>query len=116
MTPILTKMTREVDNREKELTDLNIRERLCEHLDQVKTLIPSFISSIKVVLILNHSFDAIDQQSIHLAYENKDFMIKRLTDEINEIIKTIKITTNNEEYLFFEDYNKTFIEMVSLST
>lgn len=105
-------MTREVDSRQKELTDLNIRERLCENLDQVKTLIPSFVSSIKVVLILNHSADVIDQHLIHLANENKDFMIKRLTDEINEIIKTIKKTTDNEDYLFFEDFNKNIIEMV----
>ncbi|RMZ93398.1 vinculin-like isoform X1, partial [Brachionus plicatilis] len=67
MTPVLAQMTREVDAREKELTNPTSRERLCEHLDQVKTLIPSFISSIKVVLILNPSIDTIDKQIMYFA-------------------------------------------------
>ena len=44
LTPILTKMTREIDIREKELTHQIHRNFLCQHLDQIKSLTPSFIS------------------------------------------------------------------------
>jgi len=60
LTPILTKMTREIDAREKELTHQGHRDRLCQHLDEMKALTPPFISSIKIGLLIGAGVPARD--------------------------------------------------------
>lgn len=50
LSPILTRMTKEVDAREKELTHQVHRQWLVRSLDQVKMLTPVLISAIKIYL------------------------------------------------------------------
>ena len=50
LSPVLTKMTKEVDAREKELTHQVHRGWLLRSLDQVKHLTPVLISSIKIYI------------------------------------------------------------------
>lgn len=115
LTPILAKMAREIDSRQKELTNLTYSELLCEHLEHAKSLISSFISSIKMVLILNSSIEMIDKQLVYFAFENKDFLIKRLTYEINEIIKILKLTNFEQNYSDLESHNLIKNEIVILN-
>ena len=48
LSPVLTKMAKEVDGREKELTHQVHREWLQRSLEQVKQLTPQLISGIKI--------------------------------------------------------------------
>ncbi len=48
LSPVLTKMTKEVDAREKELTHQVHREWLIRSLDSIKQLTPVLISGIKI--------------------------------------------------------------------
>lgn len=97
-------MTKEVDGREKELTHQSHREALCEHLEQVKNLTPSFISSIKIFLLTitqqqprdNH--DGQNRAMIcNCIEQNKNYLIQSLTHEINEIIRILQLTTYDED-------------------
>ena len=101
MTPILTKMTREIDLREKELTHQIHRELLCQHLEQVKNLTPSFISTIKIFLLVKNGLDADStrgENSVSVCIDqSKEFLIRRLSDEINEMIRILQLTTYDED-------------------
>ena len=50
LSPVLTKMTKEVDSREKELTHQVHRDWLVRSLDNVKQLTPVLISGIKIYI------------------------------------------------------------------
>jgi vinculin len=108
LTPILTKMTREIDQREKELTHQIHRDLLVQHLEQVKNLTPVFISSIKINLII---VDLIAQHSnnnrlnqLKLCIEqSKEFLIKRLSDEIHEMVRILQLTTYDEDEWMSDD-------------
>ena len=98
LTPILTKMTREIDMREKELTHQIHRELLCQHLEQVKNLTPSFISSIKIFLLVKNTIEISSNDSVGVCIDqSKEFLIRRLSDEINEMIRILQLTTYDED-------------------
>ena len=50
LSPVLTQMTKAVDNREKELTHQVHRQWLQTSLEQIKQLTPVLISSIKIFI------------------------------------------------------------------
>ncbi len=99
LTPILTKMTREIDNREKELTLTFHRCLLVQHLEQVKSLTPSFISSIKINLLITKTIQANKKNSqIYTCIEdNRDFLTNYLSQEINQIIRILQYTSYEDE-------------------
>ena len=105
LTPILSKMTREIDMREKELTHQIHRDLLCQHLDQVKSLTPTFISSIKIGLLLAKSVPRMNGNGkIHASVDsNKSYLIKRITEEINEMIRILELTTYDEDEWMNDD-------------
>jgi vinculin len=105
-------MTREIDIRLKELTHQIHRELLCQHLEQVKNLTPSFISSIKINLLINTSISNSNNNSNYINSNNpivlsveqtKEFLIKRLSDEINEMIRILQLTTYDEDEWMSDD-------------
>jgi len=51
LSPVLTKMAKEVDSREKELTHQVHREWLQRASDQVKQLTPALVSGIKIFIM-----------------------------------------------------------------
>lgn len=55
LSPVLTRMTKEVDGREKELTHQVHREMLIRSLEQVKNLTPVLISGIKIYITAKQS-------------------------------------------------------------
>lgn len=99
MTPVLTKMTQEIEERIKELTHQVHQKLLNEHLDQLKSLTPSLISAIKIYILSSASITKNEaNQSIYFCIEeNKQFLIKRLTNEINEIIRVLQLKTYDQE-------------------
>ncbi|XP_078333944.1 vinculin-like isoform X16 [Crassostrea virginica] len=92
LTPVLTRMTKEVDAREKELTHQVHREMLTRSLEQVKNLTPVLISGIKTFITVKDSGkDPQDTQA------NRDYLVRKMADEIHEIIRVLQLTTYDEE-------------------
>ena len=109
-------MTQDVESREKELTHQIHRELLIQHLDQIKNLTPSFISSIKVYLlitssiqlnqIVNYNNKSPNNNPVNLCLEVKEFLIKRLTFEIDEIIRILQMTSHEEDEWISDEWFK----------
>jgi vinculin len=92
LSPSLTKVSRDVDNREKELTHQVHREILIRSLDSVKTLAPVLICAMKIYVQLLAQGKKVDE-----AAENRNYLAQRMTDEINEIIRVLQLTTYDED-------------------
>lgn len=101
LTPILTKMTREINLREQELTHQIHVVLLSQHLNQVKDLTPLFISSIKICLIISNNYNQTNNDhecpALVSANQNKEYLIKRISIEIEEIMRILQLTTHDED-------------------
>ncbi|KAL0120713.1 hypothetical protein PUN28_008407 [Cardiocondyla obscurior] len=93
LSPCLSKVSKEVSAREKELTHQVHREILVRCLDQVKTLAPILICSMKIFIhIISQGGKGADE-----AAENRNYLSGRMSDELNEIIRVLQLTTYDEE-------------------
>lgn len=93
LSPCLTKVSREVDHRSQELTHQVHREILSRCLDSVKTLSPILICSMKIFIQILHQHCKESDE----AAENRNYLAGRMSDEINEIIRVLQLTTYDEE-------------------
>ncbi|KAK7099448.1 hypothetical protein V1264_003586 [Littorina saxatilis] len=92
LSPVLTRMTKNVDSREKELTHQVHRDMLLRSLEQVKNLTPVLISGIKIFITAKQS----GQGQVE-AQKNRDYTVHKMSDEIHEIIRVLQLTTYDEE-------------------
>lgn len=93
LSPCLSKVSREVSAREKELTHQVHSEILVRCLEQVKILAPILICSMKVfILIAEQSGKGSDE-----AAENRNYLASRMSEEIQEIIRVLQLTTYDED-------------------
>ncbi|XP_014662206.1 PREDICTED: vinculin-like [Priapulus caudatus] len=93
MSPGLTNVSKMVDAREKELTHQVHREILVRCLDNVKNLTPVLISSMKIFIqIMSQGGNGLKESQ-----ENRNYLVQRMTDEINEIIRVLQLTTYDED-------------------
>ncbi|XP_073977275.1 vinculin isoform X10 [Rhodnius prolixus] len=93
LSPCLSKVSREVGAREKELTHQFHREILIRCLDQVKTLAPILICSMKIFIhIISQGGKGAEE-----AAENRNYLTSRMTDELQEIIRVLQLTTYDED-------------------
>lgn len=83
LSPCLSKVSREVSAREKELTHQVHSEILVRCLEQVKTLAPILICSMKVFIHIV----AQGGKGVEEAAENRNYLAARMSDEIHEIIR-----------------------------
>ncbi|CDW52063.1 vinculin [Trichuris trichiura] len=90
ISPWLTKMSRETEAREKELTHQVHREILIRCIDSVKTLAPILICAMKI-------FIQISSQGIPEAAENRNYLSTRVVEEVNEVIRVLQLTTYDED-------------------
>jgi len=93
LSPCLTKVSREVDARQKELTHQVHRDILIRCLEQVKTLAPILICSMKIFIQIVTQGGKGNEE----AAENRNYLAGRMTDEINEIIRVLQLTTYDED-------------------
>ncbi|XP_041366236.1 vinculin-like isoform X9 [Gigantopelta aegis] len=93
LSPVLTKMTKEVDNREKELTHQVHRDMLIRSLEQVKNYTPVLISGVKIYITAKQA----GGQAIVDAQSNRDYIVRKMSDEIHEIIRVLQLTVYDEE-------------------
>ncbi|XP_033300163.1 vinculin isoform X18 [Bombus vosnesenskii] len=93
LSPCLSKVSKEVSAREKELTHQVHREILVRCLEQVKTLAPILICSMKIFIhIISQGSKGAEE-----AAENRNYLAGRMSDELNEIIRVLQLTTYDEE-------------------
>lgn len=92
VSPCLTRVTRDVDARQQELTHTLHRDILIRCLDSVKTLAPILICSMKVYVQLK-----IESKVTNEAIENRNYLGIRMSDEINEIIRVLQLTSADED-------------------
>ena len=100
-------MSVEINQREKELTHQAHRDLLNRHLEEIKSLTPSFISSLKIHLIISSYLRANNVEFKQVLEESVDkckkFTIKRLEDELNEVIRVLQLKTFDENEYLNED-------------
>lgn len=100
LSPCLSRMTREISDREKELTHQVHSEILTRCLEQVKILAPILICAMKVYIhIQENNQDPSNQTSggSDEAAENRNYLSNRMSDEIHEIIRVLQLTTYEED-------------------
>lgn len=93
ISPWLTRVSRDVDAREKELTHQVHREVLLRCMDTVKTLSPIMICAMKIFIQITEE----SQRGQQEAAENRNYLAQRMTDEMNEIIRVLQLTTYDED-------------------
>ena len=83
LSPCLSKVCHDVEARRKDLLNPYQRDQLAHHLDQLKTLAPILICSMKIFIqIMSQGGKGMDE-----AVENRNYLAKRMTDEIDEITR-----------------------------
>lgn len=92
LTPALAKVSRDVNQRQRELTHQVHRELLLRCLDNLKQEAPVLISAMKIYVQLLTT-----NNSIHEAAGNRNYHTQRISDEINEIIRVLQLTTYDED-------------------
>ncbi|KAG9509558.1 Vinculin [Fragariocoptes setiger] len=92
LTPALTKVSRDVHARSRELTHQVHRETLVRCLDQLKTLAPVLICGMKIYVQLRQQGKLYSE-----AAENRNYLSTRISDEIHEIIRVLQLTTYDED-------------------
>lgn len=93
LSPCLSKVSREVSTREKELTHQVHSEILVRCLEQIKILAPILICSMKVFIYTVESGGI----GAGEAAENRNYLASRMSDEIQEIIRVLQLTTYDED-------------------
>lgn len=85
LSPSLSRVAREVSSRAQELTHRVHADTLTRCLEQVKTLAPILICSMKIYIhILSEGGRGIDEAS-----ENRNYLSTRMANEIHEIIRLV---------------------------
>lgn len=97
LTPALTKVSRDVNLRQRELTHQAHREILLRCLDNLKQEAPGLISSMKTYIQLLSAPTARNTASTSQAIENRNYHTNRIAQEINEIIRVLQLTTYDDD-------------------
>ncbi|KAI6187116.1 Vinculin [Aphelenchoides besseyi] len=93
LSPWLQRMSQHIEDREKELTHVVHREILVRSMDAVKTLAPILICAMKIYVQISTE----GQRGQAEAAENRNYLAQRMTDEVNEIIRVLQLTTYDED-------------------
>lgn len=93
ITPWLTRMAKDVDGRQQELTHQVHREILVRCMDSVKILSPILICAMKIYIQIQEE----SQRGLGEAAENRNYLGQRMTDEVNEIIRVLQLTSYDED-------------------
>lgn len=92
LTPALTKVNRDVSQRQRELTHQVHRETLLRCLENLKQEAPILIAAMKIYIQLLAS-----QSSVSEAAANRNYHTQRISDDLNEIIRVLQLTTYDDD-------------------
>jgi len=86
LSPCLSKVSQDVEARQLDLLNPQQRESLGLHLEQIKTLAPILICSMKIFIqILNQQGTGTDE-----AIANRNYLAGRMHDEISEVMRILE--------------------------
>eukprot|EP00090_Calanus_glacialis_P036167 TRINITY_DN6169_c0_g1_i1.p1 TRINITY_DN6169_c0_g1~~TRINITY_DN6169_c0_g1_i1.p1 ORF type:complete len:852 (-),score=220.34 TRINITY_DN6169_c0_g1_i1:197-2752(-) len=92
LSPCLSKVSHDVEGRQNDLLNPPQRESLGQHLEQIKTLAPILICSMKIFIqILNQEGTGTDE-----AIENRNYLAKRMHDEISEVMRILEESAQSD--------------------
>uniref|UniRef100_A0A8C5PZM9 Vinculin n=1 Tax=Leptobrachium leishanense TaxID=445787 RepID=A0A8C5PZM9_9ANUR len=91
--PGMTKMAKMIDDRQQELTHQEHRVMLVNSMNTVKDLLPVLISAMKIFVTTKNS----RSQGIEEALKNRNFIVQKMSTEINEIIRVLQLTSWDED-------------------
>lgn len=98
LTPALTKVSRDVNLRQRELTHRAHREVLLACLDSLRQEAPGLISSMKTYIQLATSQQQQRNSStVQNAAENRNYHSLRMTSELDEIVRVLQLTTYDDD-------------------
>jgi len=94
LSPCLSKVSRDVEGRQNDLLNPLHRESLGIHLDQIKTLAPILICSMKIFIeIINQKGKGTDE-----AIENRNYLSRRMHYEIVELMKILEVSVQADGF------------------
>ena len=97
LSPCLSKVSHDVEGRRKDLLNPYQRDVLGQHLDQVKTLAPILICSMKIFIQILGTDAQGANKGMEEAVENRNYLAKRMTEEITEIINILEDSAKADE-------------------
>lgn len=86
-------MSKDVDNRQNELTHTVHREILVRCMDSVKILSPILVCAMKIFVQISEE----NQKGLQESAENRNYLAQRMSEEVNEIIRVLQLTTYDED-------------------
>ena len=90
LSPCLSKVSHDVEARRKDLLNPYHRDLLGQHLEQVKTLAPILICSMKIFIQILGTDAQGANKGMEEAVENRNYLAKRMTEEISEIMAILE--------------------------
>lgn len=93
LSPSLSKVTREVEKRVEDLTHQVHRDILSRCVEQIKTLAPILICSMKIFIQIISQGGKGDEE----AGGNRNYLAGRMTEEVGEIIRVLQLVTYDED-------------------
>ena len=97
LSPCLSKVSHDVEARRKDLLNPYQRDILGQHLEQVKTLAPILICSMKIFIQILGTDAQGANKGMEEAVENRNYLAKRMTEEIMEIINVLEDCARADE-------------------
>lgn len=93
ISPYFTSMSTSIDQRQRELTHQVHAEILVRCMESIKTLAPILICAMKIYIqIYMQRGKGVDEAS-----ENRNYLMTRMMDEVNEIIRVLQLTSYDED-------------------
>ena len=89
VSPSLSKVCLDVEGRRNDLLNPYQRDNLGQHLEQVKTLAPILICSMKIFIQILSK----ERKGTEEAVENRNYLAKRMADEVAEIQRLLEEST-----------------------
>jgi len=94
ITPVFTKLNKEVTNRTEDLTHQAHKEMLMRCVDQLNTLCPILICAMRIFIEILSKVGAKGEEE---AAENRNYLVLRMTEELHEVIRVLQLTTFDED-------------------
>ena len=96
LSPCPSKVCQDVEARRRDLLNPYHRENLGQHLEQVKTLAPILICSMKIFIQILQGQGQQGNKSTDEAVENRNYLAKRMTEEISQITRILEETARED--------------------
>ncbi|CAD5126155.1 DgyrCDS14323 [Dimorphilus gyrociliatus] len=101
LSPNLTSMIKSVESRERELMHQAHREMLLRSVDDIRNYTNLFVNTLKIFVTAKVE----GQFGIENAQHNRDYVVKKMTSEINEIIRVLRLTSHDDDDWDLADIN-----------